>query len=70
MGMASGGHPYPSATAVYDNEPVPAQPDFPLPRRKRSGRMKSVDELFGPLVKAGLVKIVRKKGHAPKIIWL
>jgi|GEM_PF-5919660 len=55
----------------YSNEPVPEQPDYPRTRSpKRGVRMRSVEETYGALVKAGLVRIVRKKGRAPRIIWL
>jgi len=40
--------------------------------RKKRGpkRRKSVDELYGALVKAGLVRIVRKKGQPPRIEFI
>lgn len=40
-------------------------------RRKRAkAQQKSVDHLYADLIKAGLVRIERKKGRPPRIIWL
>lgn len=33
-------------------------------------RTASLEETYGSLVKAGIVRIVRKKGKPPKIVWL
>lgn len=42
----------------------------PAKPSKGSQHTPSVDELYGPLVKAGLVRIIRRKGRAPVIRWL
>jgi hypothetical protein len=45
-----------------------AQP--PQKTSKGSQHTPSVDELYGPLIKAGLVRIIRRKGRPPLIRWL
>lgn len=43
----------------------------PVKRKKKGmAHTPSIEELYGPLEKQGIVKIVRKKGCAPKIVWL
>lgn len=39
-------------------------------KAKARRRTPSVDELYGALVRAGQVRIIRKKGQPPKIVWL
>ena len=84
MGMAtgtSGSTTTPSDwLAVYDtaggftqagNHDDTAKPP-PKPRRRKraKARQKTVEHLYADLIKAGIVRIERKKGHPPKIIWL
>lgn len=49
---------------------LPGVPRSSRPRGSNPKHMPSVDELYGDLEKAGHVKIIRKKGRAPQIVWL
>lgn len=43
------------------------------PRRKKAKglkRQKKVEDLYRAAIKAGEVKIIRKKGRPPEIVWL
>jgi hypothetical protein len=43
-----------------------------LQKAKPKGRKRTpkVEELYGALIKAGAVRIVRRKGRPPLIVWL
>ncbi|UTC28996.1 hypothetical protein MARCHEWKA_04840 [Brevundimonas phage vB_BpoS-Marchewka] len=82
MGMAtasSGSNTMPDWVHVYDTAVIHANnasgsDDKPAPRPKRrkraKARQKTVEHLYADLIKAGIVRIERKKGQPPKIIWL
>lgn len=75
MGMASGTTDPHHDTAIdfsfLDNVPVKEQPDVKTKRRKRANaRQKTPEHLYAALIKAGQVRIVRRKGKAPLIEWL
>lgn len=38
--------------------------------KKGSKRTPSVDEMYGELERQGLVKIIRKRGKAPRVVFL
>ena len=38
--------------------------------KPNSARTPDIETLYGPLVKAGMARIERKKGQAPKVIFL
>lgn len=76
MGMASTSNgwmdAYDTACAAYTNTPPgdPPQPPTPRRRKRAKARQKTVEHLYADLIKAGLVRIERKKGQPPKIVWL
>ncbi|USN14160.1 hypothetical protein PAPPERLAPAPP_04860 [Brevundimonas phage vB_BpoS-Papperlapapp] len=80
MGMAtgsSGSNTMPDWVHVYDtavshNQPVGDDKPAPPPKRRKraKARQKTVEHLYADLIKAGIVRIERKKGQPPRIIWL
>lgn len=73
MGMASGNWLDIYDTATHGgNDPPADPPEGPKPRRRKraKAKQKTVEQLYADLIKAGHVRIERKKGHPPKIIWL
>lgn len=71
MGMATGNHPHPSPTATYDNYSaarIAAAP--PAKPRRGPKRRKRVEEELRDLIKAGIVRVTRRRGQPPLIEWL
>lgn len=52
------------------NVPVPPPARPAKKRPKGSKRTKTVEEQYRALIKAGHVRIVRRRGKPPEIIWL
>jgi hypothetical protein len=51
-------------------EAVPEALDAPRASKRRGSRTRSVEELYGAAVKAGVVRIVRKKRQPPRVVFL
>lgn len=82
MGMASyNGMEGSSTLPISTNFPAPEQPAEPKRRgdktktpwgqsKHRRGKQKTLEEQFAAEIKAGLIKIVRRRGKAPEIVFL
>lgn len=59
----------PTAREVYDAKMAQV---IQLKRAKPKGRHQtpSLEQLYGALIRAGQVRIIRKKGRAPVVEWL
>ena len=62
---------YDTAVSTHTNHP-PAETPAPRPKRRKRARAKQprVEQLYAELIKAGQVRIERRRGRPPKIIWL
>ena len=53
------------------NVPSPEQPDTGRKRRKRANaRTKTPEQVYATLIKEGVVRVVRRKGKPPLIVWV
>lgn len=64
----------PPINASTANIPLPRAaddvPSKPRGSKRRKAKAKTVEELYSDLIKAGIVRIERRKGKPPLIVWL